>query len=145
VRFPLLSIVRDLTLDETEKIDIDLIKAAVEIIVQVLGMSTGLSSLAQKIVAYYVLATHTVPKANIFPLLVLPGPMGTGKSQTSRIVKTFAYRCRGFALRGMSPPAFLDKLAECHDGTAAIEESDMGWKESKNSENLLSGTTEKQP
>jgi hypothetical protein len=117
---------------------IDLIRLAVEVIDQLLAMSTGLNSLARKIVAYYTLATHTIPKANTFPLLVLIGPMGTGKSETSRIVKTFAYKPRALALRGMSPPAFRDELAEAHEGTAIIEEADAGWRESKNYENLLS-------
>src|SRR5438094_734511 len=117
---------------------INLVRAAVEVIDKLLAMSTGLGSLQRKTVAYYTLATHTLPKANSFPLLVLIGPMGTGKSETSRTVKAFAYRPRALALRGMSPPAFRDELAEAHDGTAVIEEADAGWRECKNYENLLS-------
>lgn len=114
------------------------LKPVIEIINNALAMSTGLPAVDRKIVAYYTLATYTIRRTKTYPMLVLIGPMGTGKSQTGRVVKAFAYGSRSLALRGMSPPAFRDELAECHDGTAVIEESDMGWKESKNYENLLS-------
>jgi len=117
---------------------IEAIKGAVDLIVLLLDMSTGLTPIARKIVAYYTLATHSLPKTNTFPLLVLIGPMGTGKSQTTRVVKAFAYRSRALALRAMSPPAFRDELAECHNGTVSLEESDKGWSDSPNYENLLS-------
>jgi hypothetical protein len=118
---------------------IDLIRASVELIDKLLAMSTGLGSLARKLVAYYVLATYTLPKCTTFPLLVLIGPMGTGKSEAARIIKAFAYKPRAISLRGISPPAFRDELAEANEGTAIIEEADAGWRaESKNYENLFS-------
>src|SRR6266571_6912246 len=117
---------------------IDLIRVTVEVTDKLLGISTGLGNLERKIIGYYTAATHSLPSANSFPLLVCIGPMGTGKSECSRIVKAFAYKPRAMSLRGMSPPAFRDELVEAHNGTAVIEEADAGWKESKNYENLLS-------
>ena len=69
---------------------------------------------------------------------MLIGPQGTGKSETARIIKAFAYKPRAISLRGMSPPAFRDELAEAHEGTVIAEEGDGGWAESKNYENLFS-------
>jgi hypothetical protein len=89
---------------------INLIRFTVEAIEKLVEISTGLGPLERKVVAYYALATHTVPKANTFPLLVFIGPMGTGKSETSRVIKTFAYNPRALTLRGMSPPALRDEL-----------------------------------
>ena len=117
---------------------IDLIRVIVEVTDTLLGISTGLGHLQRKTIGYYTAARHSLPSANSFPLLVCIGPMGTGKSECSRIVKAFAYKPRAMSLRGMSPPAFRDELVEAHNGTAVIEEADAGWKESKNYENLLS-------
>jgi hypothetical protein len=71
---------------------ISLIKKSVEGIDYLLGMSTGLEPVPRKTVAYYTLATRSLPTANTCPLLVCRGPMGTGKSECSRIVKVFALR-----------------------------------------------------
>ena len=51
-----------------------------------LRASTGLLERERKLVAYYTLATHMLPHVNIFPLLVLRGKMGTGKSQALKII-----------------------------------------------------------
>src|SRR5947207_12845196 len=117
---------------------IDLIRVTVEVIDKLLGISTGLGDLQRKIIGYYTAATHSLPSTNSFPLLVCIGPMGTGKSECSRIARAFAYKPRAMALRGMSPPAFRDQLVEAHNRTAFIEEADFGWSGSKNYENLLS-------
>ena len=126
----------NLTMEINE--EIKLIKASVEIIETWLGMSTGLEPLQRKTIGFYTIATHSLPTANSFPLLVCRGPMGTGKSECSRIVKAFAYNPRAMSLRSMSPPAFRDELAQTHNGTAIIEEADAGWSDTKNYENLLS-------
>ena len=118
---------------------IDLVRAAVEIICKLLERSTGLGKIARLILAYYALATYTIPYTRLFPILVLRGVLGCGKSQAARIMKAFCYRARGFSLRGMSAPSFRDALHECNNGTAVIEEGDTGWRtESRNYDALIS-------
>jgi hypothetical protein len=117
----------------------ELQRTAIEAIDKILEMSTGLSPMDRKIVAYYTLATHTVPYTKTFPILVFRGPFGTGKTQTLQVVKAFAYRPNSLTPRSCSPAAIRDELVECHDGTAIIEEGDAGWKgDSGPYENLLS-------
>src|SRR5207302_1648263 len=118
--------------------NIELVRTAVEAITNILGVCTGLPEIERKIVAYYTVATHTIEKTNTFPLLVLQGPMGTGKSQTLRIVKAFSFRPRSLSPRGYTAAAIRDELAECQEGTAIIEEADGGWRDSQALEPMLS-------
>ena len=65
--------------------------------------------------------------------------MGTGKSQTLKIVHNFGFRSAGMSLRGMTGPAIRDKFAACYEGTAVVEEADAAWKDSdSNFERLIS-------
>lgn len=116
----------------------DRLTKAAALIDRLLELSTALDQLFRKIVIYYALATHCIEHVSTFPMLVLMGPMGTGKSQTLLVVKAFAYRARDFSLRGRTLPTIRDCLAECQDGTAIIEESDRAWKDTESFEALLS-------
>jgi hypothetical protein len=114
-----------------------LIKAAA-VMDKILEQATALDPIDRKTVIYYALATHCIEHVSTFPMLVLMGPMGTGKSQTLLAVKAFAYRARDFSLRGRTLPTIRDSLGECQDGTAIIEESDRAWKGSEMFEAMLS-------
>src|SRR4051812_47631317 len=114
------------------------LQTLIEAIVKLLEMSTGLPLMARKVVAYYALATHTLPYTDKFPLLVLRGPMGTGKTQPLAIVKAFSSRAPPLTPRGSTPPAIRDELALCHNGTAIIEEGDGGWRDNTPYEGMLS-------
>ena len=94
-----------------------------------LSESTGLKDRDQKLVIYWALATHALPRLNTFPLLPLLGKLATGKSQTLLIIGNFAYRATRLSLRAMTGPAIRDKLAECYQGTAIVEEADHAWKD----------------
>jgi len=104
-----------------------------------LSESTGLGERERKLVVYAVLATHALPYLDTFPVLVLLGKMGTGKSQTLMIVDNFSFRSCRMSLRGMTGPAIRDKFASCHEGTAIVEEADAAWKDGdSNFERLIS-------
>jgi hypothetical protein len=91
--------------------------------------STGLQEFQRKLVMYYTLATYSLSRVSVFPILALLGKMGTGKSQTLSIIENFAYRPVRLSLRGMTTPTIRDKLAEARNGTAIIEEADFAWKD----------------
>jgi len=94
----------------------------------ILQRVTGLGALARKVVINYALATHGLDNLDRFPLLVLRGPMGTGKSETLKVITAFAYRPNSFSLRGCTLPVVRDELAAAHNGTAVTEEADAAWK-----------------
>jgi hypothetical protein len=104
----------------------------------ILSQVTGLDGFARKQVVYYTLATHALESSATFPLLVLKGPMGTGKSRCQSVIAPFAIRPNNFSLRGRTLPTFRDELVKCHDGTAIIEEADQAWKDLEAFECLLS-------
>jgi hypothetical protein len=103
-----------------------------------LTLSTGLDELSRKKVIYFTLATHVLSRVQTFPQLVLLGKMGTGKSETLKIIGKFARGARMLSLRAMTLPAIRDALAECQQGTAIIEEADYAWKDPTDFERLLS-------
>lgn len=112
---------------------------AASLIQAALSESTGLREHEQKLIAYWSLATHALTSLNTFPALVLIGKMGTGKSQALKILADFAFRPSRMSLRGMTGPAIRDKLADCYEGTAIIEEADAAWKDKESSfERLIS-------
>jgi len=112
---------------------------AVNLMQRALSESTGLREREGKLVVYWPLATHALQYLNTFPVLVLLGKMGTGKSQTLKIVDNFAFRSVRMSLRGMTGPAIRDKFAACYEGTAIVEEADAAWKDSdSNFERLIS-------
>jgi hypothetical protein len=92
-----------------------------------LQLVTGLKDLERKLVVYWALGTHALRSVNAFPLLVLRGKMGTGKSQTERIINRFARKAHPFSLRSMTLAALRDELSDCYEGTAIIEEADHAW------------------
>jgi len=108
---------------------LDSLSTAVEAMENLLCRLTGLDSFARKLVIYYTLATHALKHLHTFPLLVLKGPMGTGKSSCLAVIDKFAYQPNRFSLRGRTLPTIRDELAICHDGTAIIEEADQAWKD----------------
>jgi len=76
--------------------------------------STGLTERDRKIVVYWALATHALQWLNTFPVLVLLGKMGTGKSQTLKTVDNFSFCSVRMSLRGMTGPAIRDKFASSY-------------------------------
>ena len=94
-----------------------------------LSQSTGLKERERKLVTYWTLATHALRNVDTFPLLCLNGKMGTGKSQTEKIIAKFAYRSHPFGLRGRTQAVIRDELAACYEGTAIVEEADYAWKD----------------
>jgi hypothetical protein len=110
-----------------------------------LSQSTGLRDREHKLVTYWTLATHALPRLDTFPLLALLGKMGTGKSQTLSIVENFSLRPGRLSLRGMTGAAIRDKFADCYEGTAIVEEADQAWKDGDSAfERLLSDRYQRQ-
>ena len=105
------------------------LREAASLMDDALRLVCSLDEKDRKLVTYYTLATHALPALDTFPLLVLRGPMGTGKSQALRVISAFALRVRSFSLRGMTLPTIRDALSACENGTAAIEEGDHAWKD----------------
>src|SRR5260370_39618881 len=104
-----------------------------------LSESTGLREREGKLVVYWTLSTHALQHLNTFAVLVLLGKMGTGKSETLKIVDNFAFRAVRMSLRGMTGPTIRDKFAACYEGTAIVEEADAAWKDGdSNFERLIS-------
>ena len=97
---------------------IEILSQAAVLMDMALTSVTGLKPRDRKLVTYWTLATHALPWVSIFPLLVLMGKMGTGKSETLQIIKSFAHRPRAFSLRGRTLPVIRDELEECSIGTA---------------------------
>ena len=114
------------------------IAGASELMDLALTMSTGLDEVSRKKVVYWTLATHLLPQVQMFPQLVLLGKMGTGKSETLKIIGKFARRAKMLSLRGMTLPTIRDALVECELGTAIIEEADFAWKDADIFERLFS-------
>src|SRR5713101_1934621 len=122
-------------MSETEK---KLVTAA-SLMQKALFESTGSKERERKNIVYWTLATHALRYLDTFPVLVLLGKMGTGKSETLKIVGNFAFRSVRMSLRGMTGPAIRDKFAACYEGTAIVEEADAAWKDSdSNFERLIS-------
>jgi hypothetical protein len=94
-----------------------------------LARSTGFRELERKFITYWTLATHSLLHVNTFPTLSVLGKTGTGKSQTLKIIGNFCYRPLRICLREMTGPAIRDAFAECHEGTAVVEEADSAWKD----------------
>ena len=117
---------------------IEILSQAAVLMEMALTSVTGLKPRDLKLVIYWTLATHALPWVSIFPLLVLMGKMGTGKSQTLEIIKRFAHRPRAFSLRGRTLPVIRDELEACSIGTAIIEEADQAWKDDVVFERMLS-------
>ena len=109
-----------------------------ELLDMALYLSTGLQELQRKLVTYWTLATHMLPHVEVFPLLVLRGKMGTGKSETLNVIAKFAYQPHCFNLRSKTLSVIRDALVASHQGTAIIEEADQGWKDDSTFERLLS-------
>jgi hypothetical protein len=98
---------------------------------------TGLGKFARTTISDYCISTNALPDLNRFPMLVFKGAMGTGKSSAQKAVGKFARNPKLISLRGRTLPTVRDDLAECHEGTAIIEEGDSSWKQA-DSESLLS-------
>jgi hypothetical protein len=112
---------------------------AASLMQRALSESTGLRERDGRVVVYWTLATHALQYLNTFPTLVLLGKMGTGKSQTLKIIDNFGFRSARMSLRGMTGPAIRDKFADCYEGTAVVEEADAAWKDGdSNFERLIS-------
>src|ERR1039457_3645768 len=123
--------------EDRSSLEQELTKGA-ELMDTALSQSTGLQERERKLVTYWTLATHMLPHMNIFPLLVLRGMLGAGKSATLRVTEKFAYKPLCFSLGGNTLSVVRDKLVAAYQGTAIIEEADKGWKDDATFERLLS-------
>jgi hypothetical protein len=108
---------------------VDSISLVAQQMEKILCRVTGLDSFARKLIIYYTLATHALKHLKTFPLLVLKGPMGTGKSNCLQVIAAFARQPNPFSLRGRTLAAIREELVKCDDGTAIIEEADQAWKD----------------
>jgi hypothetical protein len=104
-----------------------------------LARSTGLDLFKRRTVVYWSLATHALDQVARFPLLVIRGSTGTGKSQCQLIVGDLAYEAVRFSMHTSTAPIVRDKLSGAENRTAIIEEGDKGWSKSTQFEDLLSG------
>ena len=117
----------------------DNVKLAATAMNEILAASTGLSETSRKTITYYALATHALPSLDTFPLLALVGQMGTGKSQTLKVICHFAYLPKELSLRSMTHATIRDAFSDCENGTAILEEADFAWRDRDNSfERMLS-------
>ena len=111
---------------------------AAELVDLALRASTGLQDRERKLVTYWTLATHMLPHVNVFPLLVLRGKMGPGKSETLNTIAKLAYQPHPFNLRGNTLSVIRDALVASHQDAAIAEEADQGWKDELSFERLVS-------
>ena len=73
---------------------IEILSQAAVLMDMALTSVTGLKPRDLKLVIYWTLATHALPWVSMFPLLVLMGKMGTGKSQTLQIITSASLTVR---------------------------------------------------
>ena len=105
-------------------------------IAAVIHKTTGLPSFEERLCAYYILSTRFVSWINPFPVLCMLGAPGTGKTE---LLKTSAKLSKdGILFPGakFSGPAFRDKLATAHDGTAVVDECES---EDKGKNTIIEG------
>ena len=86
---------------------------------------SGLDDFNALVAAYYCLATWFVRVLDVFPILNVQGPNGTGKSQFLALLKRITFRAHGITAARITPAALRDELAKAHEGTAIIEEADQ--------------------
>lgn len=104
-----------------------------------LSECTGLVPVSLKKVMYWTLGTHSLLNAAKFPLLVVLGKMGTGKTETLNVIGNFARKAVRVSLRGTTLAMFRDRLISAANGTAIIEEADAAWHDTDSTfERLLS-------
>ena len=85
---------------------------------------SGLDNCSALVASYYCLATWFLPRLDPFPILMIIGPNGTGKTQFLRLMGRIACRPKQFTGTRISGPALRDELAEAHEGTAIVDEAD---------------------
>jgi ATP-dependent Lon protease len=68
--------------------------ATVEKLATLVQQAAGLDSYQAKMVVYYALATHSLMKLRLFPILVLYGPPGSGKTTILTILHRLAHEPR---------------------------------------------------
>lgn len=90
----------------------------------VLHRVSGLPPFEERLCAYYVLSTRFVKQLNPFPILCVIGAPGTGKTELLKAIAELSEGGLYFPGSKFSGPAFRDKLALAHDGTAVIDEAE---------------------
>lgn len=93
----------------------------VEKLLTLVQQAVGLDSHQAKLVVYYALATHGLAKLERFPILVLYGPHGTGKTTLLSILRNLVYEPRW--LDGKDSYAVVRDALE-QNTTALIDEAD---------------------
>ena len=82
---------------------------------------SGLDDLNALVAAYYCLATWFVPRLELFPILNVSGPNGTGKSQLLRLCGRTAYHAHQFTGTRISFAALRDELAKANGGLPSLK------------------------
>jgi hypothetical protein len=114
------------------------LRTAHDLMMKSLRECTGLPDLSREIITCWTLATYALPTLQMFPILVLRGAPGTGKSSAESVIEHFGRKSKRMSLAGSTLPTIRDFLADCREGTAVVEEADSAWGDRDNSvESLL--------
>ena len=100
------------------------LKTAVDQVDRLFALATGLGKVERSIVAYYCCSTYYLNQIDPFPMLVIRGPTGTGKTSTLRTCNIVCHKPVMFSASRMTLPAFRDTLRMAYEGTAIIDEAD---------------------
>ena len=91
---------------------------------EALRMTTGHDDYQRQKIAYYILATHYLPRFDPFPALVVYGNPSTGKSATLDVVAGLALSVFRVAGSTLTEAGLKNSMAEAARGTLLIEEGD---------------------
>ena len=89
-----------------------------------LAEATGLDQLSARTALYWAGATYGVAKLNLFPILAIRGPMGTGKTTVLEILRAVAHEPGDGLIAGQKTTyaALRDKMAST--ATIMVDEAD---------------------
>ena len=91
--------------------------------VMAVQMASGLDDNVAKACVYYAVGTYGLEQLETYPILVLLGPAGTGKSSAMQVMKQLANRPIWLPTR-LTKASLRDELGNAKNATAFIEEAD---------------------
>lgn len=92
--------------------------------VDYLMTASGLSTSAAKTCVYYAIGTYGLDRLNLYPLLVIYGPTGTGKSSAMKALAKLVIQPEWMGT-SLTKAGLRDKLNNAKNATAFIEEGDV--------------------